>query len=306
MFTRLMFTVVTVVVTAGPAFAQPDAKAAFTLTEDVIYGRRDGLALTMDVFAPRKPNGRGVIICVSAGFESSKEMIKFVHPVATADLLQRGYMVFAVFHSSYPKYKVPEIVDDIHRAVRFVKARADRYNVDPDRIGISGASSGGHLSLMMGCAYRAGSATATDVVERKSSKVAAVACFFPPTDFVAFDHDDLTPEQKPFRGLFDIREPDPTTNLLVPINRERRREIGRECSPLFCATKQAAPTLIIHGDKDRLVPFKQSTDLISQLEKCGVECKLEVRKGMDHGYPTMIFDFPLIGKWFDKHLIDKK
>ncbi|HSQ57240.1 MAG TPA: alpha/beta hydrolase [Gemmata sp.] len=302
MLNRYLFLIVALSGFVPPAAAQP----ACICTEDVIYGRRDGHALTMDVFAPRaKANGRGIIICVSAGFESHKEMMKIVHPTATRDLLDRGYVVFAVLHSSQPKYTVPEIVEDIHRAVRFIKLKAPAYKIDPEKIGITGASSGGHLSLMMGCAYRAGNPTASDPVERQSSQVAAVACFFPPTDFVAFDSDNLTDEQKGFRSLFDIREPDPKTNLLVPITRERRREIGRECSPLFCATKRAAPTLIIHGDKDQLVPFKQSADLIHKLDGCGVECKLEVRKGMDHGYPTMILDFPLLGKWFDNHLLAK-
>jgi hypothetical protein len=74
----------------------------------------------------------------------------------------------------------------MHRAVRFVRANADRYGVDPDKLGIAGGSAGGHLSLMQGTAPRPGKPDAADPVERESSKVAAVACLFPPTDFLNY------------------------------------------------------------------------------------------------------------------------
>jgi acetyl esterase/lipase len=255
------------------------------------------------VFKPRaKPNGVGVILCVSAGFESGKDLLKFIHPLATRDLLDRGYTVFAVMHSSQPRYTVPEIVEDMHRAVRFIKTKAKKYDIDPDKLGIAGASSGGHLSLMMGCDYRPGDPKAEDPVERESSKVAAVACFFPPTDFIEFDKPDLPPHREVFRSLFDVRVFNPKTNKLEGITAEKRTELGRLCSPLYCATKAAAPTFIIHGDKDDLVPLKQSRDLIEKLKKCDVVCELDVKKGMGHSALAASRHLPQITDWFDKHL----
>lgn len=290
---------------AGAQPAKPEANKS--RIEDVIYGRRDGHALTMDVFLPKpeKANGLGVIFCISAGFESNRDMLRYVHPVATGDLLNRGYVVFAVMHSSQPRYTVPEIVEDMHRSVRFIKSKAKEYKVDPDKLGITGASSGGHLSLMMGCGCKPGKAFASDPVERQSSKVAAVACFFPPTDFLEFDKEILPPQHEPFRTLFDLREIDPKTNKLERITQERRTQLGRECSPLHCATKDAAPTFIIHGDKDDLVPVKQSKDLIEKMEKCGVICELDVKKGMGHSALAVIQHIPRMGDWFDKQLLKK-
>src|SRR5262245_5625776 len=103
MFTRYLFVSVAVFAFTGTAYAQPDAKAdpTFTRKEDVVYGRRDGLALTLDVFSPKeKPNGAGVIMCVSAEFKSSKDMLNQAYPLVTPEFLKRGYVVFMVTHGS--------------------------------------------------------------------------------------------------------------------------------------------------------------------------------------------------------------
>ena len=299
MVLRSLSALLVAVVLAPVAAAQPPAN--FTRVEDVIYGRKDGIALTMDVFTPNaKPNGRGVIVCISMNFQSSKDMLKQFHPRTTSELLSRGYVVFAVVHGSQPKFTVPEIVDDMHRAVRFIKYNAKSYGIEGDRLGIAGGSAGGHLSLMMGCAGKAGDPKAVDPVDRESSKVAAVACFFPPTDFRAF-------ESSPPSGfdptvLFPIRERDPKTAQLVPVTPERRRAIGTACSPLHCAKEDAAPTLIIHGDQDRLVPLQQSEALIARLKQCNVTCDLVVKKGKGHFWMDIAKDLPTLADWFDKHL----
>ena len=95
--------------------------------------------------------------------------------------MRRGYTVFAVVHGSQPKYTIPEILLDMHRAVRFIRSHAEEYDVDPERIGITGGSAGGHLLLMQATAGDLGNSNAKDPVDRASSRVQAVACFFPPT-----------------------------------------------------------------------------------------------------------------------------
>ena len=157
------------------------AEDTFKRTEDVIYGRKFGTALTLDVFQPGQPNGKGVLFMVSGGFFSSHDAIsaKTYRP-----LLEHGYTVFAVVHGSQPRFFVNEIEQDIHRAVRFVRHHAAKYGVDPNGLGITGGSAGGHLSLTMGTQGAPGKAEAKDPVDRESSAVQAVACFFPPTDFL--------------------------------------------------------------------------------------------------------------------------
>ena len=214
MLSRYLFAALAAAAFATPALAQGPN---FTRTEDVIYGRKYGLALTMDVFTPKeKANGKGIIFCVSGGWFSAKEAINsaFIKP-----LLDRGYTVFAVVHGSQPKFTIPEVLEDMHRAVRFIKANAKKYNVDPDKLGIAGGSAGGHLSLMQGNAPKPGDPNATDPVGKQSSKVAAVACFFPPTDFLNYGKPGNVAlgdgTLKNFRPPFDFSERDKETNKLV-------------------------------------------------------------------------------------------
>jgi acetyl esterase/lipase len=279
---------------------------SFQRKEDVIYGRKLGTALTMDIFTPSKnAKGIGVIIVVSGGFRSSHEAI---NPAFVKPLTGRGFTVFAVVHGSQPRFTVPEIIEDINRAVRFIRFHAKEYGIDPDHIGISGASAGGHLSLMLGTAGDKGDPTARDPVERVSSRVQAVACFFPPTDFLDYGKTGremihATDHGPPFRAAFDYRELDRRTMLWVPITDEDRlREIARKISPITYVTPDDPPALLIHGDADILVPIQQSELFTTKLGNVGVESKLVVKKGAGHGWPGIDKDITQIADWFDKHL----
>ena len=279
---------------------------AFTREQDVIYGRKYGTALTMDVFRPKsRPNGAGVIMVVSGGFLSSHEA---VNPAFARPLLDRGYTVFAVVHGSQPRFTVPEIVQDMNRAVRFIRHRAGDYAIDAQRLGVCGASAGGHLSLMLGTAGTPGDPHATDPVERESSRVQAVACFFPPTDFLNFGAPGkalihATDHAKPFRAAFDYRELDKETGLWMSVtDPDRLREITRTISPIAHVTADDAPTLLIHGSADTLVPLQQSETLAEKLKDAGVEAKLIVKSGAGHGWITMAQDMKTCADWFDEHL----
>jgi acetyl esterase/lipase len=307
MLTRSLLSFFAALALAPAAFAQP-AATNYARTEDVIYGRKSGMALTMDVFAPKeKANGRGIIWCVSGGWFSAKP--GGVGP--GQEFVNRGYTVFAVTHGSTPKFSIPEVLDDMHRAVRFIKANARKYNVDPDRLGITGGSAGGHLSLMQGCAPKPGNPKAKDAVERQSSKVAAVACFFPPTDFLNYGKPGEVAlgvgTLKNFQAPFDFRTYDPQNRALVPITDEKKRlEIGKQISPAYHVSKDSAPALISHGDADLLVPIQQSELIIAKFKESGVPCELVVRKGAVHGGPAFANDAKLFADWFDKHLLEKK
>jgi acetyl esterase/lipase len=290
-------------IVSSPAIAD---EPAYTRTEDVIYGRKYGTALTLDAFRPRREaNGAAVVLVISGGFFSAHDAIA---PTFIRPLLDRGYTVFAVVHGSQPRYTVPEIIKDIHRAVRFIRHHAGDYGIDRGRIGITGASAGGHLSLMLGTAGDEGNPNDPDLVEREPSRVQAVACFFPPTDLLNYGmpgHALLRPTDHgpPFRAAFDYRELDPSSRLWVPItDLERLREITRQISPISHVTPDDAPTLIIHGDADELVPIQQSEGMVEALKRAGVETKLVTRPGSKHGWFTMTRDMELFADWFDEHL----
>jgi acetyl esterase/lipase len=276
------------------ASACAEAPATFTRTEDVIYGRKFGTALTLDVIQPAgTKNGYGIIFMVSGGWFSSHDA---VNPKMYASFLDRGYTVFAVVHGSQPKFTVTEVVQDIHRAVRFIRHNAANWGVNPDRLGISGASAGGHLSLTMGTQGGPGDPKAKDPIDRESSAVQAVACFFPPTDFLNYG----TPGEdavgvgilKDFKAAFGPRSESP----------EDRQKLGREISPIYFVTAQTVPTLIIHGDADKLVPVQQAQSFVDRATATGVDAKLIVKPGAAHGWVGMEKDMVAIVEWFDAHL----
>src|SRR4029077_14870438 len=177
------------------------------------------------------------IWAVSGGWFSAHEAISMAF---LDELLKRGYTVFAVVHGSQPKYTIPEVLEDMHRAVRFIRSHAKDYHIDPDRIGITGGSAGGHLSLMQGTAGTPGDKDAKDPIDRESSRVQAVACFFPPTDFLNYGQ---TGEDavgvgilKDFKAAFGPKSD----------TAEGRQVLGKQISPIYSITSNMPPTLIIH------------------------------------------------------------
>lgn len=303
--TKYILTLTLVLMSGWPVHAEDPP---WTRKEDVIYGRKFGVALTLDVFTPKeKANGAGIIYCVSGGWFSAKESIR---PDYFAEALKRGYVVFAVVHGSNPRFAIPEVLEDMHRAVRYVRSHAKEYGVDPERLGITGGSAGGHLSLMQGVGGKEGDPKAKDPIDRGSSRVAAVACFFPPTDFLNYGKEGEIAlgvgTLKNFKAPFDFTEFDPATRSFTPISDEtKRREIGKKISPVYHVTDKTPPTLIIHGDADLLVPIQQAQLMIDKLKSSHVPCELVVRKGEAHGWKTLIDDTKIIADWFDKHLQKK-
>jgi acetyl esterase/lipase len=268
-------------------------KLEFKRTEDVVYGRKFGTALTLDVFQPAKANGIGILWMVSGGFFSSHDSI---NPGAFRPLLERGYTVFAVVHGSQPKFIIPEIERDIHRAVRFVCHNAKTYGIDPDHLGITGSSAGGHLSLTMGTQGAAGDPDAKDAVDRESSKIQCVACFYPPTDFLNWSKpgDDGVGfgTTVRFQPAFGPRA----------FSAEERQVLGREISPIYFVTSHMAPTLVIHGDADKTVPIYQAKIFEKRCQQAGATYKLIIKPGKDHGWPGMDTDLKTCADWFDQHL----
>lgn len=267
--------------------------ADFTRIEDVIYGRKFGTALTLDVFQPRPANGVGIVLMVSGGWFSAHEAVNadFFRP-----LLNHGYAVFAVVHGSQPKFTITEIVPDIQRAVRFIRHNAGRYGVDPNRLGITGASAGGHLSLTMATQGGPGDANAKDPVDRESSAVQCVACFFPPTDFLNYSKpgEDAVGVGvlKSFKAAFGPRSD----------TAEERQKLGHEISPIYFVHSNMPPILIIHGDADTLVPICQAQTFVKRCEEVGSTAKLVVREGKGHGWPDLGKDLEVCADWFDQYL----
>jgi acetyl esterase/lipase len=302
---RSLFVVLLLLGSLCPAESLVADEPNYTRKEDVIYARKFGTALTLDVFTPKKnANGAGVVFAVSGGWYSNHGSINIGY---LREFLDRGYTVFAVVHGSQPKFTIPEILDDMHRAVRFVRHHAKTHGVDPDRLGISGGSAGGHLSLMIGTTGKDGNPDAKDPVDKESSRVQAVACFYPPTDFLNYGKKDElalgSGTLAAYKAPFDFTEFNTKTNSFDPVtDAEKRLAIGKRISPIYHVSGRTPPTFIMHGDKDLLVPYQQAESMIEKLKEAKVPCKLETKKDAAHGWPALDKDIKHFADWFDEHL----
>jgi acetyl esterase/lipase len=286
-----------------PVPGQGAANDGIRHTADVIYGRKAGMALTLDVFTPSQNNGAGVIFLVSGGWASSYDDPTMVH-VAVENYetyLRRGYTVFAVVHGSMPRFNVPDIVLDVQRAVRFIRHNAAQFGVDPGRLGVLGSSSGGHLALMIATQGAPGPASSTDPVDRESSAVEAAAVFFPPTDFLNWGAPGVDGVGRgPLSPLFAAFGSLSETDL-------GRQIVGKMISPIYYVTSSLPPVLIIHGDADVVVPLQQSESFAAKAKQVGAPIvKIIVRKGKGHGWGDFWKskeDVDEFADWFDKYLV---
>jgi acetyl esterase/lipase len=269
------------------------AAQAPKISADVVYGRKDGMALTLDVIRPGKPNGAALLWIPTGGWVSP-----WIDPAFSAvvckPMIDKGYTVFVVRHGCAPRYAIPDCTADVRRSVRFIRKNAKEYGIDAERLGVWGASAGGHLSLLLGTTGDDGDAKAKDDVLRQSSRVAAVVAVCPPTDLRGW----VTDPPAAIKAFPALKPPLTFDPKLEP-----------EFSPLTKVTARSAPTLFIHGDKDALVPIKHSQQMLAALEKAKVPCKLVTIEGAQHAFsPKQNAEvvLPAMMGWFEKHLGKKE
>jgi acetyl esterase/lipase len=265
-----------------------------TRTDGIIYGQRHGQDLTFDIIRPARRNGLGILIMLSGGWRSSGP--GSFQPFMGAALLRHGYTLFAVSHLSQPRATVTEIAEDVNYAVRFIRYHAHEYGIDPKRLGVTGGSAGGHLSLLLAARGGPGPKTAADPVQRESSAVQAAAVFYPVTDLLNLEGSTEDPGNggppKSFVRAFGSQ----STNLAI------WRVMGRELSPIYYISSNLPPVLIIHGGADTLVPPGQSQRFQTRARQMGRRVELIIRRGKKHGWLTMLWDVRLFADWFDRYL----
>ena len=272
---------------------------------NVVYGMFSGLALLMDVHHPSEPNGIGLIHVSGSGWSASLSMD--ARPLKEAGhvrvealpLVKRGYTVFTVNHRATPRFRHPAPLRDVQRAVRFIRFHAERYGINPDRIGAIGGSSGGHLVSMLGVLDGQGDPQAESEIDRVSAQVQCVVARATPSDLAA--------------GLGGSG----AVALLLGARlrtgadaRSPEMRVARQASPVTHVTADDPPILLIHGDQDDVVPFDQSVRFAERLSQVGVPNKLIRVSGARHGPGLPGADDPpdigaWAGEWFGNHLLER-
>jgi acetyl esterase/lipase len=281
--------------------------------QEIIYGRKDGIALTMLELKPGgKSNGKAVIRVIAGNWFSSYEWASSPDVLEVSKTLytDRGYTVFEVIVGSQPRYAIPDEISDVKRAVRYIRYNARHLGVDPDHIGLEGSSAGGNLSLAVATADDKIDTASKDPVDHVSSRVQAVAVLYPPTDFLNWGgkgNNVISAKSLQLQfhvyGAFDFRKfTDSTTTYDFVSDNAARDKLGKEISPIYSVSSDDPPVFIIHGDADPTVPLQQSETIIAKFKEAGVPNNFIVKKGGKHNFNDMMPEVKQFADWFDKYL----
>lgn len=278
-------------------FAQPDLPA-IKVDRNVVYGMYSGLALLLDVYYPGNPNGYGIVHISGSGWARplglDAKMLNHQGHVELegAALVAAGYTVFSVNHRATPRFTYPAAVEDVQRAVRFIRFHADKYGIRADRLGAVGGSSGGHLVSMLGVLDGEGSADDESLINRESAKVQCVVARAAPTSFydggIGFS----------FLGI---------GNSALKNESSQEAQLAREASPITHVTKDDPAFLFLHGDQDQIVPYSMSVQMDAALQELGITSKIVRVEGAGHGpdFPGATSEIDLNQErvqWLDMYL----
>jgi acetyl esterase/lipase len=267
-----------------PPFKPPEG---VKILRDLPYIENGHERNRLDLYLPEKSKDRlPVIVWIHGGawMGGNKDFCPAVPYVA------KGYAVASINYRLSQHAVFPAQIEDCKAAIRWLRANAAKYHLDPDHIGVWGASAGGHLVALLGTADGVKDWDTHGGNADQSSRVQCVVDWFGPTEL---------------SGMRDEGDkPGSPVALLIGGPATENKKKARKASPLTYVDKDSAPFLIMHGDKDNIVPLKQSELLTDALKKAGVEVTLEVVKGNGHGGPG--FNAPerqkMIETFFDKHL----
>jgi acetyl esterase/lipase len=283
---------------ADPALAASGAR----VDRNVVYGMVSGTALLLDVHRPATPNGYGIVFIAGSGFQASSDY--GAKPIKDTQidlwgppLTDAGYTVFSVNHRGAPGFHYPAAIDDVTRAIRFIRSRARDYGIDA-RLGGLGGSSGGNLIALAALRASPGAESDADPVDREPATLEAIVLRAP---------------------AIDLRNP-PVPRIMgfvvaymgmPPGESPQAKALYDAASPITLVGPHAPPTLLIHGDADELIPYADSVAMQTALLAAKVEAKLVTVPGGRHGADFGVAGPALAGwpnyhaetvRWFDRHL----
>ena len=253
------------------------------------YANPDDQHLQANIARPKSSTASlPCIICIhGGGFRAGSR--EGYNPLLIR-LAEHGYVAATISYRLAPKYQFPAAVYDVKAAVRWFKANAKKYNIDPEKIGVTGDSAGGHLVQFLGVTGDVAQFEGDEGNPNQSSRVACVVNRYGPSDFT-----------KSYGKSVDAAEVLP---LWLGGNLETARQKHILSSPLNWATPAAAPTLILHGTDDKYVAYEQGVWMRDRLQACGVDVEMLTLEGAGHGFKgadAEKADQAMLA-FFDKHL----
>jgi acetyl esterase/lipase len=256
---------------------------------DIEYSNPDDQHLQLNLARPKTGDGPfPAVLCIHGG--GFRAGTRDGYDGLCMQLAKRGYVTATMTYRLSPKFKFPAAVHDTKAAVRWLRANAATYKIDPHRIGVTGGSAGGHLAQFLAVTAHVPEFEGTGGNPEQSSSVACVVNLFGPSDFT-----------KSYGKSVDAA-------VVLPMwlggNLDTARPLHVRSSPLYWVTPDAAPTLCIHGTEDKYVAYEQAVWLVDRLQAAGVEAELLTLKGAGHGFKgadaktadQALFEF------FDRHL----
>ncbi len=286
-----------VFIIAAPGTAIAEAR----VESNVVFGMYSGLALLMDIHYPAEPNGYGIVHVSGSGWSrplayNAERLTQRQHVQLEAQpLVDAGYTVFTINHRAAPRFEAEAMIEDVQRAIRFVRFHSSDYGIDADRIGAVAGSSGGHLASMAAVLDGAGDPDDPDPVNRVSAKLQCVVGRAVPADLSA------------------IASVNRSYALALLVGAAYTRDSGSEeaqryvaASPTTYASRDDPPFLLVHGDADNVVPFEQAGLFAEVLRAEGVTAEVIPVPGAGHT-PAIFEDEELQAasiSWFDRHLQD--
>jgi acetyl esterase/lipase len=267
---RLSLALSCLVLTFFPALIQSQSAKPDILSErEVVYGKGGDTDLKLDLAMPK--NGFGsfptVVFIHGGAWKSGKrqDLAKTIEVLAG-----RGYVAVTIDYRLVKTAPFPAQIEDCKAAVRWLRANAQKYRINPDRIGAVGFSAGAHLACLLGTTQKEDDLEGKGGNAEQTSQVQAVVSFFGPTDFTRKTWpDDL--EKSTLRPLMGASFAD-------------KPELYRKASPITYVTKKAPPFLFFHGTEDRTVAIRHSRTLAEKLQNAGVSAKVIELEGEGHGW----------------------
>ncbi|MFC1715590.1 alpha/beta hydrolase fold domain-containing protein [Candidatus Poribacteria bacterium] len=269
----------------------PEVPDDIELIRDVEYGMGGGRPLKLNIIRPKDPPDvpMPVVVFIHGGAwrAGNKEGLR------TLGLARRGYFTVSIEYRLSSEAIFPAQIHDCKCAIRWLRAHADKYKIDPDKIGVWGPSAGGHLVAFLGTSGGVEELEGDGGWPEYSSRVQAVVDFFGPTDFLKMG------------GWHDAA--DSPESQLVGGKIADKPEMVKMANPITYITPDDPPFLIVHGEEDNTVPINQSELLHEALEKAGVEVSFVRVKRGGHGFRGDTDPSPdqinrMVGRFFDRTL----